>query len=166
LRRVLNQNRYTVTFDADFSGVIQACAEGRSDGTWLVPEMQEAYTTLHEIGIAHSVEAWSPEGELAGGLYGLALGKAFFGESMFYRKPDASKVAFVHLMRHLGQWGYHFLDCQQSSPLMDRFGAREVPRQEFLHRLAKALSAAPLLEWPLSPPQQGHSQSCESIPLN
>ncbi|MFW6323918.1 MAG: leucyl/phenylalanyl-tRNA--protein transferase [Desulfovibrionales bacterium] len=149
LRRVLNQNRYTVTIDQDFPAVIRECASRRKDGTWLVPEMIEAYENLHHRGAAHSVEAWTPDGELAGGVYGVSLGRAFFGESMFYRRPDASKVAFVHLVRQLEKWNFHFLDCQQMSGLMHRFGAIEIPRTTFLLRLQKAISAAPLLDWPL-----------------
>ena len=100
--------------------------------------MLEAYTRLHEQGYAHSVEAWQ-EGQLVGGLYGVALGGAFFAESMFTRMPDASKVALVSLVRQLETWGFHIIDCQQASPHVMRFGAEEIPRRDFLDHLAEAV---------------------------
>jgi leucyl/phenylalanyl-tRNA---protein transferase len=141
LRKTINSDRFSVTIDQDFTSVINHCAGLRrdQDGTWLLPEMIEAFTTLHEIGLAHSVEAWDENGELAGGVYGVALGLAFFGESMFHLQPDASKVAFTHLVRTLGEWGYHFIDCQQESALVMRFGARLVSRANFMERLERAL---------------------------
>lgn len=142
LRRTLKAGVFSFTFDRDFSAVIRACAEPRGalDGTWLVPEMIEAYITLHKLGLAHSVETWHNK-KLAGGLYGIALGSVFFGESMFYRRPDASKAAFAHLVGELARQGFTLIDCQQVTANMLRFGARPVPRQEFMERLAAGLEA-------------------------
>ncbi|MFP4070917.1 MAG: leucyl/phenylalanyl-tRNA--protein transferase [Desulfovibrionales bacterium] len=141
LRRVLNKERFSVTVDHDFAGVIRSCAsvprEG-ADGTWLVPEMVSAYEELHRAGFAHSVEVWA-EGELVGGIYGVSLGRAFFGESMFHTVTNASKVGFVHLVRLLGTKGYSFMDCQQQSANLQRYGVREIPRREFLYRLQEAV---------------------------
>ena len=121
---------------------MQQCAGPRTQypegGTWITAEMLEAYTRLHELGYAHSVETWQ-EGQLVGGLYGVALGGAFFAESMFTRVPDASKVALVSLVRQLQAWGFHIIDCQQASPHVLRFGAEEIPRREFLDHLTAAL---------------------------
>jgi leucyl/phenylalanyl-tRNA--protein transferase len=104
--------------------------------------MIEAYVRLHRLGYAHSVEMWQ-EGELAGGIYGVALGAAFFGESMFHRVTGASKAALVALVTRLRRLGYHFMDCQQTTPHLQGFGAFEVPRKEFMHRLELALAAGP-----------------------
>jgi leucyl/phenylalanyl-tRNA--protein transferase len=143
LRRVLKKKTFRVTFDHDFRGVIEGCADVRrkdGEGTWIVPEMIEAYHRLHELGYAHSVESWH-EGELAGGLYGVALGRVFYGESMFARRTDASKAAFVHLVELLLQWKFSLIDCQVTTSHLRRFGAREIPRHEFLLHLAMALRA-------------------------
>jgi leucyl/phenylalanyl-tRNA---protein transferase len=121
--------------------VIAACASVPRDGqkgTWITQEMQQAYVTLHGLGYAHSVETWF-SGELAGGLYGVSLGKAFFGESMFHRKADASKAALAVLVEKLKTWGFHFIDSQMTTEHMHRLGAREVPRRIFLKRLKSAL---------------------------
>lgn len=141
LRRVINSGRYHVTMDRDFKGVIKACAEcPRPDqcGTWIVDEMIEAYTLLHEFGYAHSVEAWDGD-ELVGGLYGVSLGRIFFGESMFWKKPDASKVAFVALVNQLKKWDFRIIDCQQTTSHLLRFGAREVARTTFMDELQVAM---------------------------
>ena len=129
------------SLDACFEDVIRACAEAPrpgQDGTWIVPEMEAAYTELHHMGLAHSCEAWEG-GELAGGVYGVSLGRAFFAESMFYRRENAGKVALVMLARALDAWGFDCIDCQQSTPSSRRFGARELPRAAFLGLLGKAL---------------------------
>ena len=130
-----------MTFDRVFDEVITACAqvprEGQS-GTWITPEMQEAYITLHGLGYAHSVETWF-EGKLVGGLYGVSLGKAFFGESMFHHKTDASKVALAVLVEKLKSWGFHFVDSQMTTDHMHHLGAEEIPRRIFLKRLQSAL---------------------------
>lgn len=135
----MRSERFTYSFDRAFAEVIRGCAGARGDGgTWLVPEMIEAYCALHDLGLAHSVEAWEG-GELAGGLYGVALGGAFFGESMFFTKANASKAAFAHLVAGLARSGFTLIDCQQVTAHMARFGARAVPREEFMNRLAGAL---------------------------
>lgn len=143
LEKTLRRDRFTVTFDRCFPDVMQHCAGPRPQypegGTWITPAMIEAYTKLHELGYAHSVEAWE-EDRLAGGVYGVALGGAFFAESMFTRVDNASKVALVSLVRQLRAWNFHLIDCQQSSPHVLRFGAEEIPRQTFLDHLAAALS--------------------------
>lgn len=142
LRKTLRRKIFHVTFDRVFDEVIEACAsvprEGQS-GTWITPEMQQAYITLHGLGYAHSVETWF-EGELVGGLYGVSLGKAFFGESMFHRKADASKTALASLVEKLKKWGFQFIDSQMTTDHMSHLGAREVPRRIFLKRLKSALS--------------------------
>lgn len=141
LRRVLNQERFQVTLDTAFGHVIRGCAGADrpgQEGTWIVPEMVEAYEELHRLGFAHSAEAWL-DGELAGGVYGVALGGAFFAESMFYRVSEASKVALVRLVRVLESWGFLLVDCQQATEHARRFGAREIPRGRFLVHLAHCL---------------------------
>jgi leucyl/phenylalanyl-tRNA---protein transferase len=141
LRRVVRKGVFSVTFDRSFREVMCRCATIRrkgEKGTWIVPEIVEAYTRLHELGYAHSVESWY-EGRLVGGLYGVALGRAFFGESMFAEMSDASKVAFVHLVDLLHGWGFDLIDCQVTTSHLMSFGAREMARAEFLARLAVAL---------------------------
>jgi len=148
LRRVINARRFDIGVDTDFAGVIRGCASasGRGGmGTWLVPEMITAYGRLHRAGFAHSVEA-RLDGTLVGGLYGVAVGRAFFGESMFFCQPDASKVAFVCLARLLERWGYGMVDCQQTTDHLLRFGAQEVPREQFLKRLASLRMELPASE--------------------
>ncbi|MDR4514081.1 leucyl/phenylalanyl-tRNA--protein transferase [Nitrosomonas sp.] len=132
LRKSIKKNNYHVRCDSHFSEVMLACAEPRRNqaGTWIHPDMVSAYTALHEIGLAHSVETWI-DGKLVGGLYGLAMGKVFFGESMFSRAPDASKIAFVYLVRHLIQWNYILIDCQVRTAHLASLGAREISRAEF-----------------------------------
>ena len=140
LRRRLHSGRFQVTFDRDFPRVITACAEARNpgDGTWITPHLAEAYVEMHRLGAAHSVEVWEDD-RLVGGLYGLALGGFFAGESMFHRVRDASKIALVCLVRHLQSRGFVLFDVQQASPHLVRMGATEIPRREFLTRLKKAL---------------------------
>ncbi len=141
LRKLLRKLPFQITLDRAFEDVIAACAKTKrpqGEGTWLISEMIEAYVDMHEAGLAHSVEAWQ-DGRLVGGLYGVSLGRAFFGESMFFHVPNASKTAFVTLNRLLTQWEFHFVDCQQSTPHMLNFGAQEVSRREFLARLRAAI---------------------------
>ncbi|MEM8962840.1 MAG: leucyl/phenylalanyl-tRNA--protein transferase [Acidobacteriota bacterium] len=141
LRKTLRRAPYRITFDHAFEEVIHACATSpRPDhqGTWIHPDLIEGFVALHRSGVAHSVEAWHGS-ELAGGLYGIALGAAFAGESMFFRQPDASKAAFVHLVEHLRDWSFHFVDCQVPTEHLERFGATEWPRDRFLDALSKAL---------------------------
>lgn len=134
LSRTLRSGRFRFSVDERFEEVIRACAlvpRPGQNGTWLVPDMVEAYLRLHRLGHAHSVETWQ-DGELVGGLYGVLLGRAFFGESMFHRRPDASKAAVVHLTMWLRERGVQMVDCQQTTPHMLRLGAEEVPRRRFL----------------------------------
>ena len=141
LQRTVRQNRFNISVNKAFPQVINACASVQRpgcQGTWIVPDMIEAYTRLHNLGYAHSVEAWQ-DGRLAGGLYGIALGRAFFGESMFYHIANASKVALVKLVRFLNNSGFELIDCQQTTGHMLRFGAFEIPRKEFVQRLNHAL---------------------------
>lgn len=140
LQKFLRRNPFHVSFDRAFADVISLCADiPRPDGpgTWLVPEMRRAYTLLHEAGLAHSVEVWD-NGELVGGLYGVALGRVFFGESMFHLRPNASKVALVCLIQRLRRWDFRLLDCQQTTAHMRRFGAREIGRRQFMSILEEA----------------------------
>jgi leucyl/phenylalanyl-tRNA---protein transferase len=136
LGRVLRKGVYDVYIDRDFEGVIRACAERRD--TWISAEIIRSYVRLHERGLAHSVEAYSGD-RLVGGLYGVALGGAFMGESMFSRMPDASKVCLVHLVQRLRERGYVLLDCQIQNPHLERLGATEIPEPEYLRRLNEAL---------------------------
>jgi len=143
LRKNLARRRFEVRMDSAFEDVIRSCAEvPRPDqsGTWVTPDMIEAYCRLHELGLAHSVESWR-EGQLVGGVYGVSLGAAFFGESMFARQSDASKVAFVHLVHQIERWGFHFLDCQVYTEHTARLGAKPWPRTRFLQELSTALEA-------------------------
>lgn len=136
LHKTLKKNHYHIQTDSAFMQVMQACAAPREKqtGTWIHPEMIAAYTTLHHLGIAHSVETWI-DGELAGGLYGVAIGKVFFGESMFSRVPDASKIALVYLTRQLESWHYGLIDCQMKTAHLMSMGARAIPRAEFSESL-------------------------------
>ncbi len=141
LKKKLRQHSFRITADKAFPEVIAACAAVRSKqrtATWITDDMLQAYICLHQAGFAHSIEAWQGD-RLAGGLYGIALGKCFFGESMFAYISDASKVAFVHLVQHLAAGGYHFIDCQVVTGHLQRLGAREIPRAQFLRELKKAL---------------------------
>lgn len=140
LVRTLRRGHFVVSSDRAFPEVIRACAEvrmGPGGGTWLSREMIAAYQQLHELGYAHSVECWQG-GELVGGLYGICLGRCFFGESMFHRVTDASKVALAWLCRRMEEMGCALIDCQLPNPHLLRLGAREIPRQEFLDRLRRA----------------------------
>lgn len=136
LRKTLRNRRYEIRIDHDFQAVMEACAAPRNgQGTWISPAMIAAYTELHRLGLAHTVETWI-DGELAGGLYGVALGRMFYGESMFSRATDASKIAFVHLVRQLERWNFGMIDCQMKTAHLASLGAREIPRSDFAHRLA------------------------------
>jgi leucyl/phenylalanyl-tRNA--protein transferase len=142
LAKTLRQGKFRVTMDRDFQGVITACAEIRGknrDGTWITQEMIAAYVRLHELGYAHSVETWY-DGTLVGGLYGVSLGRGFFGESMFSHMSDASKVALVHLRDHLRRKYFHFIDCQMPTAHLLRLGACEISRERFQSLLRQALS--------------------------
>ncbi|HWC90227.1 MAG TPA: leucyl/phenylalanyl-tRNA--protein transferase [Pirellulales bacterium] len=140
LRRVWQSGRFEVTANRDFRGTIEGCAtvQDRMDNTWITPQMLAAYCRLHEAGIGHSVEVWH-DGKLAGGIYGVAIGGMFAGESMFYRQRDASKIALVHLVGHLQARGYQLFDIQQLTPHTARLGATTMPRRDFLCRVAAAI---------------------------
>lgn len=141
LRKTIRRRPYRLTLDTAFDAVIAGCAAARrpeGPGTWITPEMVGAYRELHGLGFAHSAEAWAGK-ELAGGLYGVSLGGAFFGESMFARRPDASKIAFVALVEQLARWRITLVDCQVHTEHLERFGAREWPRTRYLEALRRAL---------------------------
>ncbi|HEX2486502.1 MAG TPA: leucyl/phenylalanyl-tRNA--protein transferase [Myxococcota bacterium] len=141
LRRTLRRGGFTVTLDAAFREVVEACAAAPrpgQDGTWITPDMVDAYTELHRQGLAHSAEAWR-DGRLVGGVYGPSLGSAFFGESMFHRERDASKVALVALVWQLDAWGFTLFDAQLQTPHLVRFGVEPWPRARFQAALAEAL---------------------------
>jgi leucyl/phenylalanyl-tRNA---protein transferase len=139
LERRLRSGYFQVTFDRAFAEVIQGCAAPRANasGTWITGRMRRAYHRLHRAGFAHSVEVWHRDA-LVGGLYGVSLGRMFFGESMFFIEPDASKVALATLIRQIERWGFGLLDCQVMNPHLRSLGAREMPRAEFLERLARS----------------------------
>ena len=137
LWRVIRKGTFELRVNEDFDSVIRACAD--REETWISPEIIDAYISLHHAGKAHSVEAYA-KGELAGGLYGVALGGAFMGESMFTRTRDASKVCVVYLVNRLQERGYELLDCQIQNPHLARLGAREIPEREYLRRLQHALT--------------------------
>lgn len=141
LIQTINKGLFEIFFDRDFNAVIELCAHvprKGQQGTWIMPEMVEAYKKLHEYGYAHSVEAYF-NGQLVGGLYGVSLGKAFFGESMFHLMTDASKVAFYYLVGKLKKWGFELIDAQQKTKHLQSFGAKAIPRKEFLLILDQAI---------------------------
>ena len=138
LARVVRSGRFEIRVDTAFRAVIEACAADREEGSWISAEIVESYCALHQAGIAHSVEAWQ-DGTLAGGLYGVALGGAFFGESMFHKVTDASKVALAALVAHLRERGFALLDIQWVTPHLETFGAIEIPRRRYLMLLEEAL---------------------------
>jgi len=144
LRKNVERGIYETRVDTAFRDVIEACAAPRDGqgGTWIVPEMIEAYTRLHERGYAHSVESWDDD-KLVGGLYGVALGNVFFGESMFSRAPDASKVALVKLVDRLREQRYQVIDCQQATSHLASLGAREIPRKAFAKLVQESIQYPP-----------------------
>jgi leucyl/phenylalanyl-tRNA--protein transferase len=155
LAKRLKRQDYEVRVNTAFAQVIHACAAPRKEhgGTWITPEMIDAYIRLHTIGMAHSVETWI-DGQLAGGLYGIAIGRAFFGESMFAQAPDASKIALVHLVRRLEAAKFGLIDCQMNTSHLARFGAREISRRSFLLQLAELVNYLPTKGlWPPPAPE-------------
>ena len=143
LKRLLRTTELRLTMDSAFAEVIRACATARRHdglGTWITAEMEATYNRLHRLGYAHSVEAWRGDA-LAGGLYGVSLGAVFFGESMFARESDASKIAFASLVPRLAAWGIHLIDCQVYTDHLARFGAEAWPRQRYIRELKNALAA-------------------------
>ena len=145
LRKRLKRPDYDVRLDTSFGDVIAACAEQPrrgQDGTWITPDMQDAYIRLHELGWAHSVEVYA-EGDLTGGLYGIGIGRMFYGESMFSRRSDASKIAFAHLVRYLLAHDFTMIDCQMRTEHLVSLGGREIPRDDFLNRLQRLTQSEP-----------------------
>jgi leucyl/phenylalanyl-tRNA--protein transferase len=138
LLRTIRSGKFRVTVDRDFAGVMAGCADRPDTGTWITPEMSAAYAELHRLGHAHSVEVWQDD-ELAGGVYGVALGAFFSGESMFHRRTDASKVALVHLDDRLRERGFVLFDVQMVTEHTVRLGAIEIPRADYLRRLREAV---------------------------
>lgn len=139
LARVMRSGRFEVSVDRDFEGVMRGCAADRDEGTWISDDILTSYVALYHLGFAHSIEVWR-DGLLVGGLYGVHLGGAFFGESMFHTETDASKVALVTLVERMQARGLVLLDIQWVTPHLARFGAVEVPRDEYLARLAEAVA--------------------------
>jgi leucyl/phenylalanyl-tRNA--protein transferase len=141
LNKILKKRDYEIRVDSAFNEVIRACAAPRKGqaGTWIHSDMISAYITLHEMGLAHSVETWI-DGKLKGGLYGVTQGKIFFGESMFSQIDNASKIAFVHLVKQLEKWNYSMIDCQMRTTHLASFGAREIPRKEFSSILEESVN--------------------------
>jgi len=153
LRRTIRSDRFRVSADTAFAGVVAGCAAPRRDqnGTWITGDMAKAYSRLFEMGHAHSMETWAGD-ELVGGLYGVALGRMFFGESMFSRRSDASKVALVLLARQLARWGFHIIDCQMSTDHLASLGAREISRASFLRHVRELVRQEPVRSpWRLDP---------------
>lgn len=148
LRKRMRQESFTVTFDQAFAEVIDGCAAPRSytQETWITSHMKAAYLKLHEMGVAHSVEVWRDR-QLVGGLYGLAIGRLFFGESMFSQASDASKVGFVTLVERLQAWGFKLVDCQMPTQHLASFGARAIPRRTFAEALAEYLDQPSSARW-------------------
>ncbi len=148
LRKTLHQQPFEVRFDTAFENVMRACAAPRDGqaGSWIHDEMIAAYCALHALGHAHSVECWQG-GQLVGGLYGVAIGRMFYGESMFSRVSDASKVALAHLARQLERWDFGLIDCQMNTPHLASLGAREIPRTDFLARVQELVHCAPVTRW-------------------
>lgn len=159
LAKRAKQARYAVSFDAAFAEVILACGGPRrgARGTWLSAEMREGYSALFHLGHAHSVEVWQ-QGQLVGGLYGVSLGGIFFGESMFSRATDASKLALLHLSQQLQRWNFALIDCQVVSPHLTRLGAQTLSRPEFLRQLKKALALPAPGQWRFAAELQGDAR--------
>jgi leucyl/phenylalanyl-tRNA--protein transferase len=141
LRKRLHRRDYEIRTDTCFERVMRACAEPRrgQPGTWITPDMVSAYCALHEQGLAHSVETWIG-GELVGGLYGVAIGRMFYGESMFTRAADASKIAFAHLVTQIQSWDFGMIDCQMKTRHLASFGAREISRSEFMRKVQELVN--------------------------
>ena len=152
LAKVLRNAPYEVRCDTAFEQVMRGCAAPRAGqgGTWIHEDMIAAYCTLHKMGYAHSVETWI-DGNLAGGLYGIGIGRMFYGESMFSRASNASKIALAHLARQLERWQFGMIDCQMNTAHLASLGAREIPRSEFITRLQELIHCAPVKYWQFDP---------------
>ncbi|NOZ53037.1 MAG: leucyl/phenylalanyl-tRNA--protein transferase [Gammaproteobacteria bacterium] len=144
LRKTLAKNNVTITIDNTFKEVVNACGEPRKNqpGTWITPDMRTAYYTMHKLGHAHSIECWH-NNQLVGGLYGMSIGQVFFGESMFSRKTDSSKLALVHLVHKLQEWGFQLIDCQVRTAHLTSLGAKDIPREQFIQHLYQWCSTPP-----------------------
>ena len=155
MRKRLKKKDYTVVFDRNFSGVMDACSAPREDaeGTWISDQMKLAYNALHKEGVAHSVEVYIND-ELVGGLYGLSMGKLFFGESMFSRAKDTSKIAFILMVEQLQKWGYALIDCQVSNDHLFSLGAIEISREEFQLYLDRYIDSPSPSNWQFDQPNQ------------
>lgn len=155
MRKRLKKKDYTVVFDRNFSGVMDACSAPRKDaeGTWISDQMKLAYNALHKEGVAHSVEVYIND-ELVGGLYGLSMGKLFFGESMFSRAKDTSKIAFILMVEQLQKWGYALIDCQVSNDHLFSLGAIEISREEFQLYLDRYIDSPSPSNWQFDQPNQ------------
>jgi leucyl/phenylalanyl-tRNA--protein transferase len=147
-RSMVSGGPWMVRFDSAFTDVITQCAQPRSDGagTWITPEIIDAYTALHHLGYAHSAELWH-EGQLVGGAYGICIGKMFFGESMFARRRDASKIVLAYLVHFLSAEGVKMIDCQQQTDHLETLGAKPIPRRTFLAEIRSAVEQAPIAVW-------------------
>jgi len=157
LRRTIRSTRFSISADTAFDAVVAGCAEPRPDqnGTWITKDMATAYARLFDMGYAHSIETWSDD-VLVGGLYGVAVGRMFFGESMFARRSDASKVALVLLARQLARWGFEFIDCQMSTSHLASLGAQEISRASFVRRVRQLVrEPGPDSPWRLDPDLAG-----------
>ncbi len=149
LRKTLHKVSFEVRTDSAFEQVMRACAEARDEensGTWITEEMIAAYCELHRLGYAHSVEVWM-ENQLVGGLYGVSIGRMFFGESMFSRRTNTSKIALAHLARQLERWNFGLIDCQMHTPHLSSLGAREITRAEFIARLQELINCEPVTQF-------------------
>jgi leucyl/phenylalanyl-tRNA--protein transferase len=148
LNKVLRKHQYEVTFDRDFVQVMRCCAAPRdgANGTWISEDIIAAYCELHHIGHAHSVEVWVDK-KLAGGLYGVAIGKMFYGESMFSNVSNGSKIALAHLAKQLARWQFGMIDCQMSTPHLTSLGAQEISRSKFIERLQELVHCEPHTHW-------------------
>ncbi len=148
LTKILRNSDYEVRVDTSFEQVMRACAAPRDghSGTWINEDMIAAYCALHSLGYAHSVETWM-DGKLVGGLYGMALGRMFYGESMFSTVSNASKIALAHLARQLERWQFGMIDCQMNTPHLATLGAREIQRSEFIARLQELVHCEPAINW-------------------
>jgi len=152
LAKMLRKSKYSVRFDTAFEAVMRACAAPRDGhhGTWISDDMIAAYCALHQIGHAHSVEVWM-EDKLVGGVYGVSIGRMFYGESMFSRVSNASKIALAHLARQLDRWQFRMIDCQMKTPHLASLGAREIARSEFIAQLQELIHYTPVTEWKFDP---------------
>ncbi|MCE9626001.1 MAG: leucyl/phenylalanyl-tRNA--protein transferase [Deltaproteobacteria bacterium] len=162
MQRELKNKKFRFAIDRDFSSVIEACAEGRtrrSDGTWINPMMLDAYQRFHKAGHAHSFEVYNEAGQLAGGLYGVGLGKMFAGESMFFHESGASKAALIYAVEYLKSKGGRWMDIQMMTPLLRNLGAKEISRKVFMEKLGTAVKAPPLFDFPPARPHDHPSHS-------